>query len=99
MCREPCPIGFGPDEQQADDAARQQQPAQDDVALLVARERRGRVVSRGGIEPPTLRFSVGERSRPINDLAAADLEKRAGFALWMAKLNPPPPIRFTVPEP
>jgi hypothetical protein len=45
------------------------------------------MVPRGGIEPPTLRFSVGERSHEINDLARPDLEKRAEFALWMAKAN------------
>jgi hypothetical protein len=43
------------------------------------------MVPRGGIEPPTLRFSVGERSHHINDLAPPGLEKRVGFGLWMAK--------------
>jgi hypothetical protein len=41
--------------------------------------------TRGGVEPPTLRFSVGERLHHINDLALPDLEKWAGFGLWMAK--------------
>ena len=43
---EPRPIGFGPDGQRADDAVRQQEPAQDDVALFVTRERApGRTVT------------------------------------------------------
>jgi hypothetical protein len=46
MGGKPRPVGFGPDEQQADDAARQQQPAQDGVTLLVTRQRApGRTVT------------------------------------------------------
>ena len=39
--RPPLAVGFGADEKQADDATRQQQAAQDDVAALVACHGRG----------------------------------------------------------
>jgi len=42
------------------------------------------MVPRGGVEPPTLRFSEAERIWPIKGLAFGKLEKRAGFGLWMA---------------
>jgi hypothetical protein len=45
------------------------------------------MVPRGGIEPPTLRFSEAERSRSIKGLAFLNLEKRVGFGLWMAKAS------------
>lgn len=46
MGGEPRPIGLGPDGQWADDAVRQQEPAHDDVALFVTRERApGRTVT------------------------------------------------------
>jgi len=44
-----------------------------------------RMVPRGGIEPPTLRFSVGERSHHINDLAPADLENGRNLACGWQK--------------
>jgi hypothetical protein len=42
-------------------------------------------VPRGGVEPPTLRFSEAVRTHGINGLAFPLLEKQAGFGLWMAK--------------
>ena len=46
------------------------------------------MVPRGGVEPSTLRFSVGERRRNIRGQPSPIWKKQAVFALWMAKPYP-----------